>query len=86
MSSANMEANMPERRECRCCRKPIPAGMLACKPHWFMLPNLIRQAVMAAYQGGAGIATRAYVDAVTKADDYWKSKHVWKPGVPQGGD
>lgn len=72
-------------RECRCCRKPIPDGMLACKPHWFMLPVLIRQAVMSAYKGGAGVTTMGYVRAVTQADEYWKSKGVWKPGTPQAG-
>jgi hypothetical protein len=59
--------------------------MLACKQHWFMLPMLIRQAVMTTYRGGDGVATRSYVRAVTQADDYWKSRGVWKPGIPSTG-
>lgn len=67
-------------RECRCCRKPIPAGMLACKPHWFMLPMWIRNEVNDAYKNG--VANKWYVEAVTKADDFWKARGIWKPGVP----
>lgn len=68
-------------RECRACRQPIPDGMLACKPHWFMLQPFLRQRIMAAYRGGAGVASRSYVAAVTDADSVWKQKGVWKPAT-----
>lgn len=75
---------MTEPRECRCCRTPVPAGRLACHAHWFALPPMLRQRIMAAYRGGVGVTTKEYVAAIASADEVWKHKGLWKPGTPKG--
>jgi hypothetical protein len=56
-------------RECRCCRKPIPIGMLACRKHWFDLPQVLRNAILITYRGGD---REAYVLHVREADRIWR--------------
>lgn len=34
------------------CDKDVPRRMLMCKPHWFMLPKPMRDAIWATYQPG----------------------------------
>jgi hypothetical protein len=67
-------------RECRCCRKRIPAGRLACPEHWRMLPAPIKSAITQTYRDRMW---RAYVLNVTAADTFWQSKGIWSPPVPQ---
>lgn len=45
------------------CTKQLPSHILMCKPHWFSVPKDLRDAVYAAYQGGAGLFTEEYKEA-----------------------
>lgn len=70
---------MNEPRECRCCRIPVPSGRLACGPHWKMLPEPIKSAVLQTYRDKLW---RAYALNVRAADAFWQARGLWKPGVP----
>lgn len=37
------------------CARRVPASMFACKPHWFMLPERIRDAIWKEYRQGQEI-------------------------------
>jgi hypothetical protein len=71
---------MTEPRECRCCRKPVEEGMLACKEHWAMLPSSIRTAVLNSYRGRQW---QDYGLNVAAADAFWQIKGEWKQGEPK---
>jgi hypothetical protein len=65
--------------QCRCCRKTIADGLLACKEHWFMLPKRLRAAIYETYRSGN---PRAHAENVSQADKLWQAAGLWKPGVP----
>jgi hypothetical protein len=73
-----MNEELP-RRECRCCRKPVPFGRLACKEHWAMLPHPLRLAIISTY---GKHAWASYTENVREADKLWQAAGLWKPGVP----
>ena len=58
-----------EKRTCRRCGVVIPAGMLACRYHWYQLPRQLREWILATYRAGDH---KAYVEYVRKADQIWK--------------
>lgn len=66
--------------ECRCCRKPVQDGMLACRIHWFMLPKPIRNAIWSTYRNGPSLD---YAAAVSRADVFWKAKGIFIPATPK---
>jgi hypothetical protein len=66
-------------RECRCCRKPVPYGKLACNEHWRMLPQPLRLAIISTYGRSAW---RDYTANVRQADKLWQDAGLWRPGVP----
>lgn len=68
-------------RECRCCRKSVPYGQLACRVHWRMLPEPLRLAIISTY---GKRYWRAYAENVRQADKLWQDAGLWKPGVPSG--
>lgn len=35
------------------CTQQVPFGHLACKNHWFMVPNSLRRELMRAWNGGS---------------------------------
>lgn len=41
--------------------------MLMCRPHWFMVPKPLRDAVYDAYAGGLGAGSPAHRDAILAA-------------------
>ncbi len=53
------------------CSEMMPHHILACKPHWFMLPRAIRDEVNVTWQSGD---STTYMAARQKAVDYWESK------------
>jgi len=64
--------------ECRCCRMPVATGMLACKPHWYMLPQSLRNNIWRTYREGH---TLEYAGYVRKADEVWKFKGAFVPAA-----
>lgn len=66
-------------RECRCCRKPVRYGQLACLPHWKMLPDPLRLAIISTY---ANRAWQDYAVNVRQADKIWQAAGIWRAGVP----
>src|SRR5262245_62012815 len=40
------------------CKRLVPPKMFACKPHWFALPQKIRDAIWREYQRGQEISKR----------------------------
>lgn len=67
-------------RECRCCRTPLPNRRLACREHWFMLPQPLRLAIVSTY---GKRAWRAYAENVRQADKLWQDAGLWRPGAPK---
>jgi hypothetical protein len=59
-----------ESRRCRRCGIAIPAGMLACRYHWYVLPRRLREDILASWRDGN---REAYVGFVHKADQVWKA-------------
>lgn len=49
------------------CTRRVGARMLACRPHWFMVPKPLRDAVLDAYAGGLGVGSPEHADAVAAA-------------------
>ena len=51
--------------------------MLACRPHWFQLPQFIRREIWGTYRKGQEVdkrPSRAYLAAFQKAEDFWTAK------------
>jgi hypothetical protein len=71
------DEDTPE-RECRCCRKPVPNGVLACFEHWTMLPRQIREDIRREYKAKSW---REYAAHVRLADTFWRERGIWKAGV-----
>ncbi len=49
------------------CSRRIPDHLLMCRNHWFMVPRMMRSAVWAAYDGGAGVGTSKLLMAQSAA-------------------
>lgn len=49
------------------CTRRVGSGMLMCRPHWFMVPKLQRDAVWDAWRGGLGAGSPAHRDAILAA-------------------
>lgn len=49
------------------CTRRVGQRMLMCRPHWFMVPKLLRDAVWEEYAGGLGAGSPAHRDAVLAA-------------------
>jgi hypothetical protein len=75
---------MPDEAQCRCCRKPVPLGKLACPPHWKMLPSALRSDILKTY-GGPQRDLLRYADHIREADAFWQSRNIWKPARPSPG-
>ena len=60
---------MVSEHKCRRCGLPIPAGMLACRYHWFVLPRALREDILKAHREKR---REAYVGFVRKADKVWE--------------
>jgi len=59
------------------CEKPVPPQLLACKRHWFMLPEAIRKLIWRTYRPSQEVdkrPSREYLDAFKQAEDYWKKQ------------
>jgi hypothetical protein len=59
------------------CGTPVPPQMFACRPHWFMLPKRLRDAIWATYRRGQEITkdpSPAYLEAARAAADYLRVK------------
>lgn len=67
-----------DERECRCCRKPVPNGVLACFEHWMMLPRQMREDIRREYKAKRW---RDYTAHVRLADAFWQERGIWKPGI-----
>ena len=66
-------------KECRCCRKPVMFGMLACREHWALLPQSLRNEIILAWHDHR---LRDYAVNVRQADRIWQDLGIWRPGVP----
>lgn len=56
------------------CNNVVPPNLLACKPHWFQLPDSIRNEIWRTYRSGQEIDKRpsaAYIAAFKEAERYW---------------
>ena len=45
------------------CERVPEQGHLMCKPHWFMVPQSLRNDVWKAYDHGRGLLSEAYAKA-----------------------
>jgi hypothetical protein len=60
--------------------------MFACRPHWFMLPKRLRDAIWATYRPGQEITkdpSPAYLEAAQAAADYLQAKTAEAATQPQ---
>jgi len=53
--------------------------MLACRTHWFLLPQPLRNAILLTYRGNDRMA---YVKNVREADRIWQNIGIWRMGEP----
>ncbi len=51
------------------CTRRVGARQLMCRPHWFMVPKPLRDAVWDAWAGGLGAGSPAHRDAIRAAVD-----------------
>ncbi len=58
------------------CPKAMPPDILACKPHWFMLPKELRDRIWKYYKRGQdiGSASEEYKAALQDAIAFWSSE------------
>ena len=49
------------------CTRRVAAHQLMCRPHWYMVPKPLRDAVYDAYRGGLAGRSPAHRAAVTDA-------------------
>lgn len=55
------------------CGKPVPPAMWGCKPHWFALPQRLRNRVWATYKPGQEITktpSAAYLAVAREVQDW----------------
>ncbi len=58
----------------RGCKQRVTAHMLACRPHWYMIPAPLRAAVWAAWRDGAGAGSLEHTAAITAAVEALNAK------------
>ena len=56
------------------CTRRVAPHMLMCKPHWYMVPGLLRTAVWEAWAGGLGAGSDAHDRAITEAIEVVNAK------------
>ena len=59
------------------CETAVAPEMLACKRHWFMLPEAIRKQIWRTYRPGQEKdkrPSRQWLDAFKQAEDYWNQR------------
>lgn len=59
------------------CTKVVPPQLWGCKPHWYRLPQKIRNRIWATYRAGQEITkdpSDAYLDAAVEAQ-HWIREH-----------
>jgi hypothetical protein len=49
------------------CRESVRADRLMCRPHWYLVPRPLRDAVWAAWRSGGGAGSPAHAAAVRAA-------------------
>lgn len=49
------------------CTRRVGRGQLLCRPHWFITPKPLRDAVWDAWRGGLGKGSPAHRDAILAA-------------------
>lgn len=49
------------------CTRTVSPAMLMCRPHWYMVPKPLRDAVWNAWGGGAGAGTAPHQAAILAA-------------------
>jgi hypothetical protein len=49
------------------CTRAVSLSMLMCRPHWYMVPKPLRDAVWAAWADGQGAGTPAHRAAILAA-------------------
>jgi len=57
------------------CNIPVPPKMLACRKHWYVLPQALRKQVWATYRPGQEIdkqPSHEYMDTIAQVQAYWK--------------
>jgi hypothetical protein len=54
----------------RGCDAMVPYDQLACRPHWYSLPQPIRNRIWATWHRGRGAQSQAHNDAVSEAVAY----------------
>ena len=51
------------------CSRNVAAHMLMCRPHWYQVPLPLRNAVWAAWRGGAGAGTGRHMAAIAAVNE-----------------
>jgi len=74
------------KKVCRCCAEPIQGGLIACRTHWFALPEELRKAIKQSYQDWIKNTTSAipYTNNVRLADAYWQENGFTNPDAHKG--
>lgn len=49
------------------CTRNVSPAMLMCRPHWYMVPRPLRDAVWSAWDNGLGAGTAAHREAILAA-------------------
>ncbi len=49
------------------CTRAVSVSMLMCRPHWYMVPKPLRNAVLAAWADGGGQGSTAHRAAILLA-------------------
>lgn len=62
------------------CTLRCPPAMLACRSHWYSIPEALRKAVWRAWRNGDGAGTAAHTAAITAAVDYLNRAEVDQVG------
>ncbi len=59
------------------CNIPVPPKMLACRGHWFMLPQELKDRVWKTYRPGQEKdkqPSQAYMDVIAQVQQYWREQ------------
>lgn len=66
------------------CDKQVPPAVWGCRPHWYKLPEAIRDRIWSAYRTGQEkdmSPSRCYVAAAQEAQVWILTNHPPKPAV-----
>jgi hypothetical protein len=71
------------------CDKQVPPAMWGCRPHWYSLPDDLRNAIWRSYAPGQevkGSPSTAYVAAARAVQEWIKANHpTTAPAAPAQG-